>query len=249
MVQMLIKSGASREDTDNDGSSALLLACRSGALATVQWLLSSGSRIDEVDKHGRSALLVSAYHGQLSTVKWLLGEGGSKIDEVDTHGDSALLRSAIDGELPTVQFLLEYGGSKVTDAIRDGKDLWALLEEHLLDEDEDAATVSALLKVVVLQQAPPAELIARLSPIHARIVEEGARLKARLPAYLAKQQPLLDAHCPLPAPLRILVHYYMELTTTEEIWATGIGTILKRPRFDEANAPDPRQRLHARVKT
>jgi hypothetical protein len=146
-----------------------------------------------------------------------------------------------------VQFLLEHGGSKVTEAIRDGKTLWALLEEHLMDEDEDAATVTALLRVMVLQEAPPAELIARLSPIYARTVEEGARIKARLPAYLAKQQPLLDAYCPLPAPLRILVHGYMELTTTEELWATGIGTNLKRPRFDEADASDPR--LHARVKT
>jgi hypothetical protein len=32
----------------------------------------------------------------------------------------------------------------------------------------------------------------------------------------------LDAHCPLLAPLRDLVHGYEEPTTTDELWATGL---------------------------
>jgi hypothetical protein len=59
------------------------------------------------------------------------------------------------------------------------------------------------------------------------MVQEGARLRARLPAYLVRRQALLDAHCPvLLPPLLALVHGYMELTTTEELWATGLGTVL-----------------------
>jgi hypothetical protein len=59
------------------------------------------------------------------------------------------------------------------------------------------------------------------------VVEEGARLKVALPAYLARWRTLLDAHCPLIAPLLALVRDYdPEPTTTEELWATGLGTAL-----------------------
>jgi hypothetical protein len=81
---------------------------------------------------------------------------------------------------------------------------------------------------MVLRVAPPAELSARLSPKHAQVVEDGARLKAGLPAYLARRVVLLDAHCPLIPPLRMLVHGYEEPTTTDELWATGLGAARQR---------------------
>jgi hypothetical protein len=65
----------------------------------------------------------------------------------------------------------------------------------------NATSVTALLRVMVLRGAPPAELTDRLSPEHAQVVEDGARLKAGLPAYLARRRALLDAHCPLISPL------------------------------------------------
>jgi hypothetical protein len=55
------------------------------------------------------------------------------------------------------------------------------------------------------------------------VLEEGARLRARLPVYLAQRRALLDEHCPLILPLLDLVHGYDKPTTTEEIWATGLG--------------------------
>jgi hypothetical protein len=51
--------------------------------------------------------------------------------------------------------------------------------------------------------------------------------RARLLAHLVRRRALLDAHCPvLPPLIRALVHGYMELTTTEELWATGLGQAL-----------------------
>jgi hypothetical protein len=62
-------------------------------------------------------------------------------------------------------------------------------------------------------------------------VVEGARLKAALPAYLAQRRALLDPHCPLIAPLRDLVRGYdPERTTTEVLWATGLGAAPQRAR-------------------
>jgi hypothetical protein len=69
------------------------------------------------------------------------------------------------------------------------------------------------------------------------VVEEGARLRAALPAYLAQRRALLDVHCPLLPPLRTMVYGYEEPTTTDEVWATGLG----------AAAPPRAVRAHAEV--
>jgi hypothetical protein len=81
----------------------------------------------------------------------------------------------------------------------------------------------ALLRVMVLRGAPPDSLTTRLAPDHAQVVQEGARLRVRFPAYLAQRQAFLDAHCPLIAPLQDLVHGYEMPTVTDELWATGLA--------------------------
>jgi hypothetical protein len=77
---------------------------------------------------------------------------------------------------------------------------------------------------MVLHDDPPTSLVATLLPDLRQVVQEGTRLRARLPAYLARRRALLDAHCPLLPPLWALVcDYDPEPTTTEEFWATGLG--------------------------
>jgi hypothetical protein len=133
--------------------------------------------------------------------------------------------------------LLEHGGASIADVDNDGSTFWDPLEDSLVKDDEDhdawwpvynATAVTALLRVMVLRTAPPAQLTARLAPEHARLAQEGARLRSMLPAYLAQRWVLLDAHCPLIAPLQDLVHGYEMPTTTEELWATGLGEARQR---------------------
>jgi hypothetical protein len=81
---------------------------------------------------------------------------------------------------------------------------------------------------MVLRAAPLRGFEAQLSPKYAKVVRRGARLRRRLPVYLEQWRDLLDKHCPLIAPLRSLVHGYAEPTTTEELWATGLGATAKR---------------------
>jgi hypothetical protein len=90
--------------------------------------------------------------------------------------------------------------------------------------------LTALLRVVVVHGAPR-EVIARdVAPPFPRIVQDGARLRVQLPAYLAQRRTLVDARCPLLPPLQDLVHGYEEPTTTDELWATGLGAPLQRAR-------------------
>jgi hypothetical protein len=72
---------------------------------------------------------------------------------------------------------------------------------------------------MVLLEDPPNSFQLALVPEHRQVLEEGARLRVRLPAYLAQRRALLDDHCPLLLPLRALVCGYYK-PTTEEIWAT-----------------------------
>jgi hypothetical protein len=50
---------------------------------------------------------------------------------------------------------------------------------------------------LVLREDPPLALIARLSHDNKRVLQEGTRLRARLPVYLVRRRALLDAYCPL----------------------------------------------------
>jgi hypothetical protein len=77
---------------------------------------------------------------------------------------------------------------------------------------------------MVLLEDPPVSFAAKLAPEYVRVVEEGARLRARLPAYLARRRALLDEHSSLIPPLRDLVRDYdPEPTTTKEIGPRGSG--------------------------
>jgi hypothetical protein len=95
-------------------------------------------------------------------------------------------------------------------------------------ENGDIPVLTAMLRVMVLHGGLPQSLVRDLAmaPPFQRIVHDGARLRARLPAYLAQRRAYLDAHCPLLPPLQGLVREYAELTTTDELWATGLGAPL-----------------------
>jgi hypothetical protein len=197
----------------------LLLAAGVGELETVKWLLQEGgAKIGDANNDGNLALICAAHSGELETVKWLLEQGGASIGEADNDDCASLLAAAEYGELATTQYLLEHGGANLRDTDNIGDTTWDLLPQYLIeggrnpgDEDDDTyvydgTAVTSLLRVMVLRGTPPAELTTRLSPEHAQVVQEGVRLKAGLPAYLAQRRALLDAHCPLIPPLQALVH-------------------------------------------
>jgi hypothetical protein len=185
--------------------------------------------INQVSSGGATALLFAAHDGNLAVVRCLL-ELGAEVGAVNKFGDTTLLTSALAGRYSTTQFLLEHRDANIDDVNNGGETVWGLLTDHLkyLEEWEDLEDLGArsgLLRVLALRGALPPALVALLSPEDINMVQEGARLRARLPAYLGRRRALLDAHCPvLLPPLRALVHGYMELTTAEELWATGLGT-------------------------
>jgi hypothetical protein len=167
---------------------------------------------------------------------------------MDYFGETALLIAATSNQFApqvceTVQWLLEHGGANIMDTTTDGQTVWDALEDLMIDSDRnreidseyDFAAVTPLLRVMLLRDAPPGQLVIELSIEHKRIVVEWARLRAELPAYLLRRRALLDSHYPLIAPLRDLAHGYEVPTTTEELWATGLGA---KTRHAKRTHPD-----------
>jgi hypothetical protein len=70
---------------------------------------------------------------------------------------------------------------------------------------------------MVVRGAPPTDFVAKVRrPEHVWVVEEGARLTAALPALVRDYDP--------------------EPTTTEELWATGLGAAPQRVRHPRPEA-------------
>jgi hypothetical protein len=251
LVVYLVERSADIAHANSTGMTALHLACSNGKLASVKYLLEHGATITERDDEGATALLYAAKFTSesLEVVEYLLSsEGGASITEKDNDGGTALLWAGSSPCHPTmVQWLLEYGGAQITDTDYDGDSVWTydgqddlpnLLRGGYTKGDDgdyvsisgeyvpngDTVALTAMLRVMTLHGGPPESLATDLAPPFQRIVQDGARLCARLPAYLTQRRALLDTHCPLLPPLQDLVHGYEVPTTTDELWATGVGS-------------------------
>jgi hypothetical protein len=170
----------------------------------------------------------------LPHVQWLVQEGGANVNAICKSGLTPFVIAAttlsvatsIYGRAPdsaTLLWLVEHGGADLTDT-----EAWDCLGAFSCPGDgikDDSSPPTVLLRAMLLKAAPPAKFIRRdrLGRTAARLVQEGARLRARLPAYLEQRRVLLDAHCPLPPPLLAIVTEYEGPMTTEELWATGLG--------------------------
>jgi hypothetical protein len=184
--------------------------------------LSSSSSSSSLGSDMASEFLHCARYGNTLRLKELLKGDSELIMARDELGNSALLLAAEGRSVVSVEFLLEYGGANVLEANDAGNTVWSLFRP-LFDLGVNPALrlefMSPVLRVMVLQQAPPFDMS---SPEHAELVLKGARLRERLPAFLARRRALVDKHCPLIAPLLVLVQGYDMPLTTEEIWATGL---------------------------
>jgi hypothetical protein len=169
-----------------------------------------------------SALLAAARSNDLPTienalVQWLISERGAWII-VDVSGYRALrfagnaagfyvanAPGAVDFCLP---LLPEQGDEGLNRTCR----VWHLLKLCVYHPPIDDETFNAVLRVLVVKNiSRPAPTRESLQGMHAKVIQEWVRLQARLPAYLAQRRALLNEHCLLIAPLRVLIHGYNQL--------------------------------------
>jgi hypothetical protein len=224
IVVYLVDNGANVAHRDNKGWTALhcAIACDSGSEGCLQLLqylhpLKGGASITDTDNVGCTALLRAAMNFKPELIQWLLEYGAARITDTDNRGAS-VWTGGWNFCLPA-KLIDAYETDAFT---KDGKGEFVSIDGQFVPNGDTVAIVS-MLRVMVLHGGPPEALIVKLAPPLQRIVHDGARLRARLPAYLVQRRALLDAHCPLLPPLLDLVLGYEEPTTTDELWATGLG--------------------------
>jgi hypothetical protein len=227
-----------------------LYAAETGLLQLVQYLLSSevGASITEADDDGNTALLLAAFgcnYSFPSVVQWLLEFGGAQI--TDINDDNMSVWTVTRGSLG-VAALLKRAYSKSNEGDYVSIDGEYVPNEEMIVPFGGIAAIDSMLRVMVLHGGPPKSLTQDLAPPLQQIVQDGARLRARLPAYLTKRRALLDAHCPLLPPLQDLVRGYEELTTTDEFWATGLGAPLQRAERSRPKRGKSPERRSARLR-
>jgi ankyrin repeat protein len=216
--RMLADGTASIDERESDGSSALIVAADGGQLATVQWLLAfGGASIDEATHEGVTSLQLAAFGGHTALTQWLVKKGGTRVTDAGL-GD-VLIGGVLAGRYMLARWLLEEGGASMTQSSTINYYAWDALIESV-SKHHDNTDLAALLKVMVMLEDAPANMIAKLSPEHVEIATRGRQLRAQLPSYLERQQGLVMAHCPLHAVLTPLVVGYAA-PTAEDMWADG----------------------------
>jgi hypothetical protein len=234
-MRLLVRGlGVDVNQTMTSGATPLIIAAQRDNLAVVHCLVVElGADVNQAwDGDGDTPLIIAASMGNIGVVRCLV-ELRARIEAVDCVGNTALLESAFNGRFSTMQYLLEEAGANMDDVNNDGASVWDLLLENFeadVEDEGDHAALTDLLRVMVLRDAPLPALVALLSPEPARVVQEGARLRMRLPPYLAHRRAYVDLRCPhislLRGVLRALIHGFERAATTEDLWATGLGTAL-----------------------
>jgi hypothetical protein len=225
LAHWLLSAGASIAEVADAKDDFFLECCRHARAEAVQMVLAGGfgSITDwpDDDDLGWTPLLNAASEGNQDVCQYFLEEGGATLTEADDRGNNVLFCALNQGHPRLAAWLLTEGRASLEYKNLDDDSAWDLL---LHEEVKDEAEFSRLLRVMLLMGDAPAHFADTLSPALQALVLEGGRLRAWLPAYLVRRQALLDMHCPaLLPPLRALVHGYMELTTTDELWATSLG--------------------------
>jgi hypothetical protein len=81
---------------------------------------------------------------------------------------------------------------------------------------------SEMLRTMVLHGEPPAWSLGQIPGPLKQIVDDGRRLRARLPEYLEQRRIFIDSNClRLLPPLLDIVSGYSQMTT-DEIWDIGL---------------------------
>jgi ankyrin repeat protein len=137
----------------------------------------------------KSELRDAIREGNLPGVK-LLVEGRASIAGTRVEW-SALELAVITGDIAIVKWLLEYGGADIMDTTSGGRTVWELLEDHFyfarmrleLGDRVGVDLPPSLLRAMVLQSAPLADLLTRMTRPHSirawRRKEHGYELDSR----------------------------------------------------------------------
>ena len=107
-VRSLLKSGASANEADADGTSALHWAVHRGAVDSVKALLAGGAAVDAENRYGIRPAYLAAENGDAATMRVLLA-AGADARAVFAEGETLLMTAARTGDVATIEALVQAG--------------------------------------------------------------------------------------------------------------------------------------------
>ena len=111
---VLIERGADVNAKNEDGNTALLLACGYGIhrdearTEMVELLIEKGADIEAKDRNGRTPLMIACQQGYTNVAKLLI-EKGADIEARKGNGETALMVACMYGRADVAQMLIEKG--------------------------------------------------------------------------------------------------------------------------------------------
>ena len=145
-VRKLITDGANPNAVDDDGKTALHLACFVGGpdILDVRVLISAGANMDAVDSYDRTPMHTAAFFGRQTTIMGLVN-AGANVDAIDRSGRTPL-QLAKDykhnecAKALAVRILTDRALTDIEwDAIPEGSEIGNLLPVVMTRDDRDAA--------------------------------------------------------------------------------------------------------------
>lgn len=109
-IRWLLGHGASKDQADNYGASALMHALYAKSKDAANVLLDSGAKVDIATKNGITPLHVAANLGDSAILSRILSRT-RKVDRVDQDGTTALMFAVSEGHLPAVKMLVQRGAN------------------------------------------------------------------------------------------------------------------------------------------
>lgn len=121
IVELLMDKGATIDEADNKGWTALLWATFANAVDSIKALLGFETfrGIDAREAQNQTAFMFAVRGGNMETATLLL-EKGANLNAKDAHGRNALMHSAIAGNSKMVNWLISQG-ARLDDTDKDGR--------------------------------------------------------------------------------------------------------------------------------
>ena len=136
-VRAQIAAGADVNESESDGSSALLWAAYQSSPELVALLLERGADPNRANEFGVTPLLQASRNGDVATMRALL-DGGADVARAVRDGETPLMAAARTGSAEAVNLLLERGSDPNGAETLGGQTalMWAAAEGHLPVVDE-----------------------------------------------------------------------------------------------------------------
>ena len=107
-ARALLAEGATADDADADGTTALHWAVHGGDATLAEALIAAGTKVDAVNRYGVPPLYLAAENGD-AVLTTLLLEHGADANTALPGGETALMTAARAGDVATLETLLEHG--------------------------------------------------------------------------------------------------------------------------------------------